>query len=124
MLRQTAISPSQIADSAGQAAALMRALSNERRLLILCHLIGAKELSVGQLVQRIGLSQSALSQHLARLRSEGLVAFRRESQTLFYRVADERAGQVLEVLHRIFCPDPGGEAGSGDTRMATNPANA
>jgi DNA-binding transcriptional ArsR family regulator len=91
-----------------EAAALLRALSNEHRLLILCHLIAEDELSVGALVDRIALSQSALSQHLAKLRDEGLVSFRRESQTLYYRVADPRAGRLLELLKDIFCPDLGG----------------
>ena len=89
--------------SAAEAAALLKALSNEHRLLILCHLISEGELAVGALVERVRLSQSALSQHLARLRDEGLVSFRRESQTLYYRVADPRAGRVLETLHDIFC---------------------
>jgi DNA-binding transcriptional ArsR family regulator len=100
---------------AAEAAALMKALSNEHRLLILCHLVAERELAAGSLVDRIGLSQSALSQHLARLREEGLVAFRREAQTLHYRVADERASQVLELLRDIFCPDivADGPAGTG-----------
>ncbi|WP_291839304.1 metalloregulator ArsR/SmtB family transcription factor, partial [Brevundimonas sp.] len=82
---------------AGEAAQLLRALGNERRLLILCHLISAEEMSVGQLASQIGLSQSALSQHLARLREDGLVAFRREAQTIFYRVADPNAGRLLAL---------------------------
>ncbi|MFN3388778.1 MAG: ArsR/SmtB family transcription factor [Allosphingosinicella sp.] len=90
---------------AGQAAALLKALSNESRLLLLCHLVSEGELSVGAMVERLGLSQSALSQHLAKLREEGLVTYRRESQTLFYRIADPRAGQVLELLRDIFCPE-------------------
>lgn len=95
-----------MAAAAGEAAALMKALSNEHRLLILCHLIAREEMSVGELVSMSGLSQSALSQHLAKLREEGLVIYRREAQTLFYRVRDERAGSVLVVLHQLFCPAP------------------
>jgi DNA-binding transcriptional ArsR family regulator len=95
-----------MASAAADAAALMKALSNEHRLLILCHLIAEDEMSVGELVARVGLGQSALSQHLAKLRNEGLVTFRRESQTLFYRVCDERAAGVLVLLHQMFCPDP------------------
>ena len=87
------------------AAALMRALSNGPRLLIMCHLAAAGELPVGALVERLGLSQSALSQHLAKLREQELVAFRREAQSLHYRIADPRAFRVLELLHDIFCPD-------------------
>jgi DNA-binding transcriptional ArsR family regulator len=100
------ISPAQMALAASDAAALMKSLSNEHRLLILCHLIDADEMTVGELVSKIGLSQSALSQHLARLRAEGVVSFRREAQTLFYRVSDERAASVLLLLHQMFCPDP------------------
>ena len=96
-----------LTDKAAEAATLMKALSNEHRLLILCHLVSDAELSVGALVERVGLSQSALSQHLARLRAEGLVAFRRDAQTLFYRIADPKAGQVLELLRDLFCPEIG-----------------
>ena len=123
MLQQISTLPSEMAAKAGEAAALMKALSNEHRLLILCHLIGNGELSVGELVAQIGLSQSALSQHLARLREEGLVGFRRESQTLFYHVSDPRAGQLLELLRDLFCPDPKA-AGLGKSRMASTPAAA
>ena len=108
---------SDLAAKAGAAAALMKALSNEHRLLILCHLISAEELTVGALVERIGLSQSALSQHLAKLREEGLISFRRESQTLHYRVSDPRAGQVLALLRDIFCPELGGPSTYGQSRM-------
>ena len=89
--------------NAAEAATLLKAMSNEYRLLILCHLIADGELAVGALLDRVDLSQSALSQHLAKLREEGLVSFRRESQTLFYRVSDPRAGQVLELLRDLFC---------------------
>tara|TARA_E500000305_G_C3974053_1_gene213437 strand:- start:444 stop:767 length:324 start_codon:yes stop_codon:yes gene_type:complete len=87
-----------------EAAAFLRTLASGPRLLVLCHLSVAGELSVGALVERVGLSQSALSQHLAKLREQGLIAFRREAQTLIYRIADERAAQLLEVLHKMFCP--------------------
>ena len=107
MLKRPSISPSEMAAAAADASALMKALSNEHRLLILCHLIEADEMTVGELVTKIGLSQSALSQHLAKLRDEGLVTFRREAQNLFYRVCDERAGSVLVLLHQMFCPSPG-----------------
>jgi DNA-binding transcriptional ArsR family regulator len=99
------------AQAAG-AASLMRALSHEHRLLVLCHLVTAGELSVGQLVQRIGGSQSAMSQHLAKLREEGLVATRKEAQTVFYRIGDPRAEQVLALLHDLFCPELGRETES------------
>ena len=90
---------------AADAAALLKAMSNEHRLLILCHLVSEGELTVGALVDKVRLSQSALSQHLARLRDEGLVSFRRDSQTLFYRVADPRAARLLELLRDLFCTE-------------------
>jgi DNA-binding transcriptional ArsR family regulator len=89
--------------SAGRAAALLRLLGNEHRLLILCQL-GDGELSVGQLQSLVGLSQSALSQHLARMREQGLLATRREAQTIYYRVADPAALRVIVTLAEIFCP--------------------
>ena len=88
-----------------EAAELMRALSNGPRLLVLCHLMAAGELQAGELVRRVGLSQSAVSQHLAKLREQGLIAFRRDAQALHYRIADPRVGRILGLLHEMFCPD-------------------
>jgi ArsR family transcriptional regulator len=94
------------AAKAGHAARLLRALANEARLMVLCHLTEGEQ-TAGALHLRSGLSQSALSQHLAKLRAEGLVATRRESQTVHYRLADPRAQRVLETLAAIFCkPEP------------------
>jgi DNA-binding transcriptional ArsR family regulator len=90
--------------NAEEAAKLLKLLANEHRLLILCQLITHGEMSVSALVAAVGLSQSALSQHLARLREDGLVAFRREAQTLHYRLTDDRAVQVLSTLKQIYCP--------------------
>ena len=87
---------------AGDAASMMRALSHEARLLVLCELVGG-ERTAGELVERSGLSQSALSQHLAKLRDENLVATRREAQSIFYRIADPKAARLLGVLHEIYC---------------------
>jgi ArsR family transcriptional regulator, virulence genes transcriptional regulator len=89
--------------SAAEAAKLLRALANERRLMIMCQL-GGGERSVGELQPLVGLSQSALSQHLAVLREEGVVATRREGQTVWYRIADPAAVKVVETLAEIFCP--------------------
>ena len=89
--------------SVGAAAALMKALANEKRLMILCHLRDG-ESSVGGLQAHVGLSQSALSQHLALLREEGVVATRREGQTVWYRIADPAALKVILTLAEIFCP--------------------
>ena len=92
-----------IVDCAYEAARLLKLLANEKRLVILCFLATRGEMPVGALVEALGLSQSALSQHLARLRRDGLVFFRRESQTLHYRLADPRVMRVLGVLEEIFC---------------------
>lgn len=99
------LSISRFQERAAVAARLMKALSNEHRLLVVCHLIAAGEMSVGALNSAVGLSQSALSQHLARLRDDGLVTFRRDGQTLFYRVADPAAGRVIALLKDLYCPD-------------------
>jgi DNA-binding transcriptional ArsR family regulator len=88
---------------AGGAAQLLKMLANEKRLLILCFLAARGEMTVGELVGVVKLSQSALSQHLAKLRADGLVEFRRASQTLHYRVADQRALRLLQVLKDIYC---------------------
>lgn len=87
---------------AGEAAALLKALSNENRLLILCTLAGG-ELSVSELNARIPMSQSALSQQLSVLRREGLVRTRREAQTIYYSVVPSNAAAIIEVLRRLYC---------------------
>jgi DNA-binding transcriptional ArsR family regulator len=95
----------ELAEQSARAATLLRALANEQRLLILCHLSAAGELSVSALGERMELSQSALSQHLARLREDGVVTFRREAQTMFYQIADAKAARLLGLLHDIYCPE-------------------
>jgi DNA-binding transcriptional ArsR family regulator len=92
-------------EEAGRAARLLKLLANEQRLLILCHLSAAGEMPVNSLVQSVGLGQSALSQHLAKLRADGVVQYRREGTTLYYRVADARAETLLGTLRGMFCPD-------------------
>ena len=89
---------------AAQAATLLKLLANENRLLILCRLASKGEMSVSELTDAVGLSQSALSQHLARMRDEGLLATRREAQTVFYRMADPNAARLLKLLKTIYCP--------------------
>ena len=91
-------------DNAGEAADFLSLLANDKRLLILCELLAAQEMSVGNLANAVGLSQSALSQHLSKLRAEGLVDTRRESQTIFYKLSsDERVIQTLSLLKKLFC---------------------
>ena len=89
---------------AEEAAAMLRTLGNEQRLLLLCLLIEHGEMGVGALQAHVDLSQSALSQHLARMREEGLVAFRREAQTLYYRIDNPDAEKLIAALKAIFCP--------------------
>ncbi len=91
-------------EGAGKAAALLRSVGNENRLLVLCLLIEHGELSVGQLLEYLELSPSALSQHLARMREEGLVANRRQAQTLYYRIDDPAVTALVASLKTIFCP--------------------
>jgi len=88
---------------AGDAATLLRVLANQRRLMVLCQLADGEK-SVGQLAAPVGVSQSALSQHLAVLRQDGVVATRREGQTIWYRIADPAALKVVATLAEIFCP--------------------
>lgn len=90
-------------DNASEAARLLKALSNEKRLMILCQL-GDGERAVGDLLTVVGLSQSALSQHLAVLREEGLIAGRREGVSILYRVADPAALKLIALLADIYCP--------------------
>jgi DNA-binding transcriptional ArsR family regulator len=97
---------------AGSAANLIRAMSNEHRLLVLC-VLSEGELSVGELNHRVRLSQSALSQHLAVLRHERLVATRRSAQTIFYRLTSGIARDLIQLLHDHYC---GARARAGNAR--------
>ena len=91
-------------EGAAQAAAMLRAVGNEHRLIVLCMLIEHEEMSVGAMLERVPLSQSALSQHLARMRDEGLLTFRREAQTLYYRIGNPNVAKLIATLKTIFCP--------------------
>ena len=101
---------------AEQAAAMLRTLGNEQRLLLLCLLIEHGELNVGQLLARVDLSQSALSQHLAVLREEGLVLTRRDAQTIYYSLAPGPAAAVMHTLHDIYCAPAVGAGARKATR--------
>ncbi len=89
--------------SAGEVAALLRALANERRLMLLCRLIERGECTAGELGQGAGLSPSATSQHLAKMREEGLVDSRREAQCIYYRIADPRTKRLIKLLKDLYC---------------------
>jgi ArsR family transcriptional regulator, virulence genes transcriptional regulator len=103
-MRQTTFDPALFRERAGEAAKLLRTMSNEHRLMILCRLEGG-EVSAGDLLAGTTLSQSALSQHLAVLREDGLVATRRAGLNIFYRIADPSALRVIATLADIFCPE-------------------
>ena len=101
----------ELAAKAEQAERFLKALANSHRLMILCELHDG-ETSVTPLQQSVGLSQSALSQHLARLRADQLVKTRRESQTIYYSLADENVSRMMALLYELFCRDkcPAGQA--------------
>lgn len=94
----------EMTQNAAEATQFLKLLSNEHRLTILC-LLHNGELSVSALNEKVALSQSALSQHLAVLRKEGVVETRRDSQTIFYSIADPRISSIIQSLHAIFCSE-------------------
>lgn len=94
--------PKRLQASARKATALLKAMANERRLTILCHLAGGEK-SVGTLEAVLDLSQSALSQHLARLRADRIVLTRREGQTIYYRLAGNEATAIMATLYSLYC---------------------
>jgi ArsR family transcriptional regulator, virulence genes transcriptional regulator len=94
--------PRDIRAHAGKAAALLKALANEQRLMILCNLM-ERRLSVGELNERVNLSQSALSQHLAVLRETGIVSTERESQTILYSLHAGAATRIISILYKEYC---------------------
>ena len=95
---------SEMRTAAESAARMLKSLSNDHRLMILC-LLSEGEMSVGQISQYIDLDQSPLSQHLARLRSEGLVKTRKVSQTVYYSLDSNEARAIIETLYTIYCAD-------------------
>ncbi|MBF0246537.1 MAG: winged helix-turn-helix transcriptional regulator [Alphaproteobacteria bacterium] len=95
---------SRMQENAQSASELLKAMSNETRLMILCQLLHG-EMTAGQLDSMTSLSQSALSQHLAVLREHGLVLTRRESQNIYYSINGNRPKAIIEVLYAIFNPD-------------------
>jgi DNA-binding transcriptional ArsR family regulator len=100
-----AIAIERLESRAADAAQLLKLLANETRLLILCRLAVEREMSAGAIVQALGLGQSAVSQHLAKLRDDDLVATRRDAQTIYYRIADKNVARIIAVLKDIFCRD-------------------
>ncbi|MCW8925139.1 MAG: metalloregulator ArsR/SmtB family transcription factor [Xanthomonadales bacterium] len=96
----------QMSQSAGRASALMKTLGHRDRLMILCHLADGEK-SVGQIADLLEIAQSPLSQHLSRMRKEGLVKTRREAQTIYYSLKSGEAARVVEVLYELFCKAQG-----------------
>jgi|SRR5690554_3830335 len=101
-MKMTSISIEQMEINATAAEALLKSLANSHRLMVLCYLVNG-EMSVGELEKKLGLSQSSLSQHLAKLREQKIVGFRKEGTTVLYRIEDEKAMTILESLHGIYC---------------------
>jgi ArsR family transcriptional regulator, virulence genes transcriptional regulator len=91
------------AERAAEAAGLLKALANEKRLMILCKLLERGEMRVTTLCDKVGLSQSALSQHLARMREEKIIDFRRDGQTIYYHVSSPDVNRILKTLKSIYC---------------------
>lgn len=91
-----------MAAKAEKAAELLKSLANRHRLLIVCQLIGG-ERSVGELAEFLGIRDSTVSQHLALLRKDGIVATRREGQTIYYAIGSAPARAILETLYGIYC---------------------
>ena len=92
----------QFQEKAKAASALLKSMCNESRLMILCQLLEGEK-SVGELEKLVGISQSALSQHLARLRHSDLVDTRRQAQVIFYRLKGEQVPAIMATLHRLYC---------------------
>jgi DNA-binding transcriptional ArsR family regulator len=90
--------------NAAQASALLKSLSNPSRLLVLCALV-TREHTAGELEALTGISQSAISQHLARLRDDDMVDTRRDAQRIFYSLKNQAVRAVLETLHGLYCPE-------------------
>ena len=99
------MNPKKLERQAHAAASLLKAASNPRRLLILCHLTDGEK-SVGELEQRLAMRQPHLSQHLARLRRDKLVRTRRASRTIYYRLASNEAKRLIALLYDLYCSPP------------------
>ncbi len=91
-------------EKAGEVAQLLKLLANEQRLLILCRLAMDREVTVGEIAEAVDLGQSALSQHLAKMREEGLIQPRKEGLNVYYRISDPNLATLLGTLKSIYCP--------------------
>ncbi|WP_218668211.1 ArsR/SmtB family transcription factor [Vreelandella utahensis] len=101
----SALTPDEMAEHAAEASQVLKSIANPNRLMILCTLTEGEK-SVGSINSSVPLSQSALSQHLARLRAENLVSFRKEGQLVLYRIRDPRIVALMSRLYELYCaPD-------------------
>lgn len=107
-LSRFAAPPDEMESNAQHAAAFLKTLAHEGRLMILCHL-GSGEKSVGELEDLLGIRQAAVSQMLARLREEGLVTTRRDGKTIYYSLANDNTSRVIALLYEMFCAKPDGD---------------
>jgi DNA-binding transcriptional ArsR family regulator len=103
----------ELQSKAGAVEALLKSVGNRNRLIVLCELLKG-ERSVGALQQALGLSQSALSQHLARLRMDGVVTTRRQSQTIYYSLASEKVFRLIRLLDQLYCAPECGDPETGN----------
>ena len=120
-MRRMAKNLTDMDEAAATAAALLKALANEDRLRILCHL-AAGEKNVTELQEILGIRQPTLSQQLSRLRFEGLVEFRRDGKNIHYRLASDEAAKVLEVLYELYCAPVSRKAAPGGSSRRGNKA--
>lgn len=109
--------------AADGAAALLKSLANRHRLLIVCQLVDA-ERSVGELAEFLSIRDSTVSQHLSLLRRDGIVAPRRDGQTIYYAISNPQARRVLETLYGLFCADQPQPAAGSAARAAAKPKSA
>jgi ArsR family transcriptional regulator len=101
---EAGVDPRRMAIAAAKACELMKTLGHQDRLMVLCHLSGGEK-SVGELASLLNISQSPLSQHLARMRKEALVKTRREAQTIYYSIASEEAARIVALMHELYCSE-------------------
>ncbi len=111
LLQTMEIAPEQFRAIACEVSDFLKQLANEQRLIILCHLADGEK-SVRELQHLLGLDQSSTSQHLARLRKQGIIQARRDSQSNYYSICDDKVFQVIQLLHEIYCSDPETSPGS------------
>ncbi len=100
--QEPTVSPTEMKQNAKDAAAFLKTMAHEGRLMTLCHL-GSGEKSVGELEALLQMRQAAVSQILARLREEGRVKTRREGKTIYYSLADDKTRELIDLLYRQFC---------------------